>query len=110
MRTLSATLALLAFVAGVSPLHAQRAGERLFYAVDWMDEVVRYVLLHVPPEKVSLGIPTGAQHWYTSQEERITPEMARSYSVVERHRLRGISVWVLGPEDPEIWPTLGGTR
>lgn len=140
--------------------HTRRTPPGPQAGVDWMDSVMRYVLRHVPPEKVSLGVPTGAQHWYTSQEDRITPEMARSYSeqvsharamglierhgarlqwsdeaavpfahyaragtwewiffenarsfraklaLVERHRLRGISVWVLGPEDPEIWPIL----
>ncbi len=34
----------------------------------------------MPPEKLSLGVPLGSQHWYTSYEERITPELARSYS------------------------------
>ena len=140
--------------------HTRRTPPGPQAGVDWMDAVMRYVLRHVPPEKVSLGVPTGAQHWYTSQEDRITPEMARSYSeqisharamgllerhgarlqwsdeaavpfahyaragtwewiflenarsfraklaLVERHRLRGISVWVLGPEDPEIWSAL----
>jgi spore germination protein YaaH len=144
--------------------HTRRTPPGPQAGVDWMDEVMGYVLGHVPPEKVSLGIPTGAQHWYTSQEERITPELARSYSeqisyaramglverygarlewsdaaavpfahyaragtwewifmenarsfraklaLVERHRLRGISVWVLGPEDPEIWSALETRR
>ncbi|HEX6747683.1 MAG TPA: glycosyl hydrolase family 18 protein [Longimicrobium sp.] len=140
--------------------HTRRTPPGPQAAVNWDDEVIRYVLRSVPAEKVSLGIPTGAQHWYTSQEDRITPELARSYSeqisharamslierygarlewddeaqvpfahyaragtwewifmenarsfraklgLVERHRLRGISVWVLGPEDPEIWTVL----
>ena len=42
--------------------------------------MVDYFLEHVPPDKLSLGIPTGSQHWYTSQEDRIQPEMALSYS------------------------------
>lgn len=29
-----------------------------------------------------MGIITNSMHWYTSQEDRITPEMARSYSAV----------------------------
>jgi spore germination protein YaaH len=141
--------------------HTRRTPPGPQAALNWDDEVIRYVLRSVPAGKVSLGIPTGAQHWYTSQEERITPELARSYSeqisfaramslverygarlewdeqaavpfahyaragtwewifmenarsfraklgLVERHRLRGISVWALGPEDPEIWSALG---
>ncbi|MBI4546170.1 MAG: glycosyl hydrolase [Gemmatimonadetes bacterium] len=61
----------------------------------WVEEVIQYFLRFVPPEKLSLGIPLGSQHWYTSQEERITPELARSYSeqlsydwargLIERH-------------------------
>jgi spore germination protein YaaH len=144
--------------------HTRRTPPGPQAGVDWMDAVVRYALRQVPPEKLSLGIPTGAQHWYTSQDERITPELARSYSeqvsyaramglierygarvewsdeaavpfahyaragtwewiflenarsfraklaLVERYRLRGISMWVLGPEDPEIWTVLGAVR
>ena len=119
--------------------------------------VLNYFLKYVPASKLSLGVPTGAMHWYTSQEDRITPELARSYSenlsydwaqhvaarygaqwtwddkqkilytfypvagtfeyifaedartfaakvdLVRQQKLRGFSVWVLGPEDPAIW-------
>jgi len=140
--------------------HTRRTPPGPQASVRWADEVARYFLRFVPAEKLSLGIPTGSQHWYTSQEDRITPEMARSYSeqvshsralalidrhggkltwseehqvpfafyerggtwewifledarsfrakldLVDRHRLRGFSVWVLGPEDPGIWELL----
>lgn len=140
--------------------HTRRTPPGPQASLPWAEEVVRYFLRFVPAEKLSMGIPTGSQHWYTSQEDRITPEMARSYSaqvsharalgllerhgaklqwseehgvpfafyprggtfewifledarsfrpklgVVDRHRLRGFSVWVLGPEDPGIWGVL----
>lgn len=140
--------------------HTRRTPPGPQASVKWMEEVVRYVLEHVPPDKLSLGIPTGSQHWYTSQEDRIVPELARSYSenidharalaLIERNGgevvwseehqvafayydrggtfewvfledgrsfaaklelarrlgLRGISVWVLGNEDPAIWEQL----
>lgn len=140
--------------------HTRRTPPGPQASVKWMEDVVRYVLEHVPPDKLSLGIPTGSQHWYTSQEDRIVPEMARSYSenidyaramalierngaevvwsaehqvafayydrggtfewifledarsfaakleLARRFRLRGISVWVLGNEDPAIWEQL----
>src|SRR5688572_1982382 len=137
--------------------HTRRTPPGPNSALPWAEDVVKYFLQFMPPGKLSLGIPTGAMHWYTSQEDRITPEMARSYSAVmsynwgmgliERHnakitwddeqktsfayfpvggtwewvfledvrsfrakydliakyKLRGFSVWVLGPEDPRIW-------
>ncbi|HEX6135238.1 MAG TPA: glycosyl hydrolase family 18 protein [Longimicrobiales bacterium] len=140
--------------------HTRRTPPGPQASVPWMEDVIAYFLEFVPPQKLSLGIATGSQHWYTSYEERITPELARSYSaqlshawalgmiqrnggelhwsdrhqvtysffpvggtfewifledarsfrarlaLVEKHELRGFSVWVLGPEDPEIWEAL----
>jgi spore germination protein YaaH len=140
--------------------HTRRTPPGPQASVRWQDSVVRYFLRFVPPEKLSLGIPTGSQHWYTAYDERIVPEMARSYSeqlsharalvllerngarvqwseadavpfafyerggtwewifmedarsfrakldLIARHRLRGFSVWVLGPEDPAVWDVL----
>jgi spore germination protein YaaH len=137
--------------------HTRRTPPGPNAALPWAEEVVKYFLQFMPAEKLSLGIPTGGMRWYTSQEDRITPELARSYSetlshawalhIIERnnakllwhddykvsyaffpvggtfehifledarsfeaklglarkHRLRGFSVWVLGPEDPGIW-------
>jgi len=128
-------------------------------ALPWMRENIEYFLKFVPREKLSLGIPTYGDHWY-SREDRTIPERARSWSetvgwtwgsgIAERHgavmqwdgvagvpfayfsnggvyewvflenarsfreklnlvrsyRLRGFSVWVLGPEDPGIWDVL----
>jgi spore germination protein YaaH len=140
--------------------HTRRTPPGPQASLPWQEEVVKYFLRFVPAEKLSLGIPTGSQHWYTSQEDRITPEMARSYSaqlshpravalverygaklqwseehavpfafyprggtwewifledarsfraklgLMDRYRLRGFSVWVLGPEDPGVWTVL----
>jgi len=128
-------------------------------ALPWMRDNIEYFLKYVPREKLSLGIPTYGDHWYT-REDRTIPERARSWAetvgwtwgagIVERHgatmqwdsvagvpyayfsnggvyewvflenarsfreklnlartyRLRGFSVWVLGPEDPAIWDIL----
>lgn len=133
-------------------------------SASWVEDVVRYFLEFVPAGKLSVGIAVSSQHWYTSYEERITPELARSYSaqlsharalslidrhdaevqwndehqvgytffpvggtfewifledarsfrarldLMQRHRLRGFSVWVLGPEDPAIWEALPPRR
>jgi spore germination protein YaaH len=48
--------------------------------IPWVRKVVEYFLQYIPPEKLSLGIPNGSQRWYTSQEDQIQPEKARSYS------------------------------
>jgi spore germination protein YaaH len=140
--------------------HTRRTPPGPQAGVPWVEDVITYFLRFMPPEKLSLGIPTGSQHWYTSQEERIQPEMALSYSenipwrramalverydaqlewseqhqvpyafyarggtfewiflenarsfvaklgLVRKHRLRGFSAWVLGSEDPGLWPLL----
>ena len=137
--------------------HTRRTPPGPSASVPWAEEVVKYFLKYTTPEKLSLGIPFGGMHWYTSQEDRITPELARSYSrnvtynwalhilernnaqltwddkekvshayfpvsgtyeyifledarsfaakldLMRKHKLRGFSVWVLGPEDPAVW-------
>lgn len=144
--------------------HTRRTPPGPQAGVPWMEDVIAYFREHVPAAKLSLGIATGSQHWYTSYDERITPELARSYSaqlshararalierhdaqvhrddtqaasyayfpvggtfewifledadsfrarldLVQRHGLRGFSVWVLGPEDPAIWDALPERR
>lgn len=140
--------------------HTRRTPPGPQAGIPWMRDVAEHFLQFMPPEKLSLGIPTGSQHWYTSQEDDIDPERARSYSqglthsralvFVDRYDaelhwsdthqvpyaffdrggtfewifmedarsfrakldlarelgLRGFSVWVLGPEDPQIWDAL----
>ncbi len=60
--------------------HTRRTPPGPSAAIDWVRQVAEYCLKFIPPEKLSLGIPTGASRWYVSQEDRIQPEMARSYS------------------------------
>ncbi|HEX6557945.1 MAG TPA: glycosyl hydrolase family 18 protein, partial [Longimicrobiales bacterium] len=140
--------------------HTRRTPPGPSASLPWTQDVVAYFLRFMPPEKLSLGISTGAMHWYTSQEDRITPELARSYAdnmsydwarhvaernhaswvwddrqkmtytyypvagtfeyifledarsfaakleLMKQNRLRGFSVWVLGPEDPKVWDLL----
>lgn len=62
--------------------HTRRTPPGPQHGIPWMREVVEYALEHVPASKLSMGIITNSMHWYTSQEDRITPEMARSYSAV----------------------------
>lgn len=62
--------------------HTRRTPPGPQHGIPWMRDVAEYFLEHVPAEKLSLGIITNGMHWYTSQEDRITPEMARSYSRV----------------------------
>jgi spore germination protein len=60
--------------------HTRRTPPGPNASVPWDRDVIEYFTRFIPAEKLSLGIPTTSQHWYTSQEDRITPEMARSYS------------------------------
>lgn len=66
--------------------HTRRTPPGPQASVPWMEDVVRYFLRFMPAEKLSLGIPTGSQHWYTSQEDALLPERARSYSANIDHR------------------------
>jgi len=70
--------------------HTRRTPPGPQAALPWVRQVAEYFLEFMPPEKLSLGIPLGSQHWYTSQEDRIDPERARSYSEPVSYR------WGLG--------------
>jgi len=139
--------------------HTRRTPPGPVAGLPWVREVVDYFLRFVPPEKLSLGIPTYGMHWYTRYNPAI-PERADSWNesvswswgsgLAERNgakiqfdpvqsvpfaaysvggvndwvfledvrsfrtkldlahekRLRGFSVWVLGPEDERIWDVL----
>ncbi|MGH7448205.1 MAG: glycosyl hydrolase family 18 protein [Longimicrobiales bacterium] len=65
--------------------HTRRTPPGPQAGIPWVNDVVEYFLRYVPAGKLSLGIPVGSQHWYTSYEERITPELARSYSAQLSH-------------------------
>ncbi len=60
--------------------HTRRTPPGPQAGIPWVEDVVAWFLERMPAEKLSLGIPTGSQHWFTSQEDRIQPEMALSYS------------------------------
>jgi spore germination protein YaaH len=60
--------------------HTRRTPPGPQAGVPWMEDVVEYFLRFVPAEKLSMGIAVSSQHWYTSYDERIVPELARSYS------------------------------
>lgn len=70
--------------------HTRRTPPGPQAGLPWTEEVVRHFLRFVPADRLSLGIALGSQHWYTSYEERITPELARSYSQQLSHG------WALG--------------
>jgi spore germination protein YaaH len=70
--------------------HTRRTPPGPQAGLPWTREVAAFFLRYLPPAKLSLGVPLGSQHWYTSYEERITPELARSYSRSISHD------WALG--------------
>lgn len=139
--------------------HTRRTTPGPVAGLPWMKEAVDYFLRFVPPEKLSLGIPTYGGRWYTRYDGS-TPDRASStsesvswtwgsgfaarngatiqwdsvqqvpfasYSIgginewlfledarafrtkldlAKEKKLRGFSVWVLGPEDERIWDVL----
>lgn len=66
--------------------HTRRTPPGPQAGLPWVRRVAEYFLRYMPPEKLSLGIPLSSQHWYTSQEDEIVPEKARSYSEGVSHR------------------------
>ena len=139
--------------------HTRRTTPGPVAGLPWTREAMEYFLRFVPPEKLSLGIPTYGGHWFTRAETSGTERAAStsesvswswgsgmaernnaaiqwdpvqqvpfaSYMVgginewlfledvrafkakldlVKEKKLRGFSVWVLGPEDERIWDLL----
>ncbi|HET7632996.1 MAG TPA: glycosyl hydrolase family 18 protein [Gemmatimonadaceae bacterium] len=128
----------------------------------WMEACLRYLLaLGVPPNRISLGIPSYSDWWFPAYSEKdgarvrgrdiplaraesllaanhvtatwdsvqhaeraewteqgvfryLWIENARAFmdklALVSRYHLRGYSVWMLGTEDPALWPTLARER
>ena len=97
--------------------HTRRTPPGPQAGLPWVEDVIAWFLERVPPEKLSMGIPTGSQHWYTSQEDRIQPEMALSYSenvpwaramaLVERNQAK--LIWSDDHQVPYAFYDRGGT-
>lgn len=60
--------------------HTRRTPPGPAAGVPWVRDVIEYCLKHIPADKLSMGIPLWSQHWYTSHEDDLLPERARSYS------------------------------
>jgi spore germination protein YaaH len=143
--------------------HTRRTTPGPVAGLPWTREALEYFLRFVPPEKLSLGIPTYGGRWYTrydgssSDRASSTSESVSwswgsghaerngaqvqwdpvqqvpfaSYTVggvnewlfledvrafkakldlAKEKKLRGFSVWVLGPEDERIWELLRSER
>ncbi len=60
--------------------HTRRTPPGPQAGIPWARDVIEYFLKHIPAEKISLGIPLWSQHWFTSYEDDLLPERARSYS------------------------------
>ena len=45
--------------------HTRRTTPGPNAGIPWVTQVIEYFLKFMPPEKLSLGIPLGSQHWYT---------------------------------------------
>jgi spore germination protein YaaH len=60
--------------------HTRRTTPGPNAGIPWVTRVVEYFLQFVPPEKLSLGIPLGSQHWYTALDTVRYFANARSWS------------------------------
>jgi len=59
--------------------HTRRTPPGPVAGLPWVRDVVDYFLRFVPPEKLSMGIPTYGMHWYTRYNPSI-PERADSWN------------------------------
>jgi spore germination protein YaaH len=60
--------------------HTRRTTPGPNAGIPWVTQVVEYFLKFMPPEKLSLGIPLGSQHWYTALDTARFFANARSWS------------------------------
>lgn len=143
--------------------HTRRTTPGPIGGMPWTREALDFFLRFVPPEKLSLGIPTYGGRWYTRYDPSTTDRASStsesvswswgsgfaerngatvqwdsvqqvpfaSYTVAginewlfledvrafrakldlaKEKKLRGFSVWVLGPEDQRIWDLLAAER
>lgn len=59
--------------------HTRRTPPGPQAGLTWLAAVVDHALASVPPEKLSMGIPTQGLHWFT-REDNSLPERARSWA------------------------------
>lgn len=140
--------------------HTRRTTPGPVAGIHWVERIINYLLQEgVPPGKLSLGIPSYSDYWFTDYTaekggfpngrgvgyaevqyllgkynakpvwnadagcnyavwdndglyEYLFIEDAQSLKLkldlLKKYKLRGISVWVLGREDPAFWTTLAG--
>lgn len=138
--------------------HTRRTTPGPVAGMTWVKESLDYALRFIPPDKLSLGIPTYGSHWFTRADASADRASSTNETVswtwgngfAERHgaaiewdateqvpfasysvgglkewlfledvrafkakldlakarKVRGFSVWVLGPEDERIWNLL----
>ncbi|NIR50063.1 hypothetical protein GWO43_16285 [candidate division KSB1 bacterium] len=60
--------------------HTRRTPPGPNAGVPWMTRNIEYFLQHVPPEKLSVGIPVASMHWYTAHDNERYHVNARSWS------------------------------
>ncbi|MBI3005446.1 MAG: glycosyl hydrolase [Ignavibacteriales bacterium] len=60
--------------------HTRRTTPGPNAGIPWVTQVIEYFLKFMPPEKLSLGIPLGSQHWYTLLDTARFYVNARSWS------------------------------
>lgn len=60
--------------------HTRRTTPGPNAGIPWVTQVVEYFLKFMPPEKLSLGVPLGSQHWYTALDTVKYFAHARSWS------------------------------
>ncbi len=65
--------------------HTRRTTPGPNAGIPWVRKNIEYFLEHVPPEKLSLGIPVVSQHWRTELDEEIYVANARQWSETLRH-------------------------
>ncbi len=66
--------------------HTRRTPPGPNAGIPWVRANIEYFLQHVPPEKLSLGIPVVSQHWTTEQDSELYHVNARSWSRALKHR------------------------
>jgi len=60
--------------------HTRRTPPGPNAGIPWVTKNLEYFLQFVPPEKLSLGIPLGAQHWHVVHDDEKYFANARSWS------------------------------